>query len=80
MVQSTGKNKYGYLLYDSNAVNKISTIKKYRDMGFLVKEVKVFLESTEKEQGRMIRKRLSSMRLEVDRLNRQINIAEELIK
>ena len=29
MVQSTGKNKYGYLLYGDVAVNKIRTIKKY---------------------------------------------------
>jgi len=78
MVQSTGKNKYGYLLYDDVAVNKIRTIKKYRDMGFSVKEVKEYLESKEDKQQEMIKARILCMKEEIVRLKEQIDLAEKL--
>ena len=80
MVQSTGKNKYGYLLYDDVAVNKIRTIKKYRDMGFSVKEVKEYLESKEDKQQEMIKARIRCMKLEIVRLKEQIDLAEKLLQ
>lgn len=40
LVASVGKNKYGYLLYDEEAIEKIRTIKQYQEFGFKVKEIK----------------------------------------
>ena len=41
LVASTGKNKYGYLLYDEQAVKHIQDIKMYQDFGFALKGIKV---------------------------------------
>lgn len=41
LVVSTGRNKYGHLLYDESAVEKIKEIKLYQDFGFSIKEIQV---------------------------------------
>lgn len=39
LVASSGKNGRGYLLYDSQAREKIIKVKLYQDMGFTIKEI-----------------------------------------
>ena len=49
LVSSTGKNKYGYLLYDDVAVKRIQEIKMYQEFGFALKDIKVLFVSSEEE-------------------------------
>ena len=80
MVHATGKNKYGHLLYDINAVEIICKIKMYRDLGFSVKTTKEIMESSEEIRIVAIRKKILEMNEEVFKLKKQIMIAEELIQ
>lgn len=45
LLAPTGKNKYGYLLYDQLAVEKIKTIRFYQLAGFALKEIKELLDA-----------------------------------
>ena len=80
MVRPVGKNKYGYLLYDSAAVEKIQQIKQYRDMGFSVKETKELLIVADDVRKIRILERIHEMQNEVIRLKTQIEIAEKMIQ
>lgn len=79
LVQPIGKNKYGYLLYDEVAIEKISTIKMYQDMGFSVKEIKQLYCLTEEERKECIAKKLVAMYIKLEHLKFTIAIAEELL-
>lgn len=39
LVSATGRNKYGYLLYDEAAMLRIARIKFYQQLGFSIKEI-----------------------------------------
>ena len=45
LVKATGKNKYGYLLYDEAAQQRIKRIKLMQQLGFKVKEIKDVIDS-----------------------------------
>lgn len=79
LVASTGKNKYGYLLYDEDAVKRIHEIKMYRDFGFSLKDIKVLLASSEEEYLKLMSKRLNDMRMELIKLKANVTRMEELI-
>jgi len=80
MVNATSKNKYGHLLYDTNAVEIIQNIKMYRDFGFSVKETKELMELSEEVRKEKIGKRIIEMNEELSKLKKQIAIAEELVQ
>ena len=44
LVTATGKNNRGYLLYDSEAQERIKKIKLYQDMGFSRKQLKEIID------------------------------------
>ena len=60
LVSPCGRNKMGYLLYDSNALEKIREIKQLQRRGFSLKEIKT-LESATAVQ----RKRTLELKLEI---------------
>lgn len=45
LVSPTGKNKYGYLLYDSSAQARIALIKRYQKLGFKLREVEELVDA-----------------------------------
>ena len=45
LVSPTGKNKYGYLLYDSMAQERIALIKRYQKLGFKLREVEELVDA-----------------------------------
>jgi len=79
IVSASGRNKYGHLIYDGMALDRIRMIKFYRDMGFSGKEVKKLMASTKEEQKNMIRDRISEINEKIDRLSRLIFEAEKII-
>ena len=78
-MESTGKNKYGYLLYDDTTIEKIRIIKQYQNFGFSIKEIKNLLEVPEEEYLKILEKRLMEMQLELKQLERNIRTLEGLI-
>lgn len=80
LVESTGKNKYGYLLYNEETVEKIRIIKQYQNFGFCVKEIKTLLEASEELYLKMMSKRLEGMYMQLDELTTQIKNAKNLIE
>ena len=40
LVEPSGRNKYGYLLYDCRAVDTIRRIKQFQSFGFQIKEIR----------------------------------------
>lgn len=79
LVSSTGKNKYGYLLYDEEAVKRIQEIRMYQEFGFALKDIRLLLECSQKEYVEMMEKKLAEMRKQLLRLEANIVKVEELI-
>ena len=79
LVHSTGKNKYGYLLYDEDVVKRIQEVKMYQDFGFALKEIKVLLDASDAEYIAMIGKKLTDMRKKLSELQVMVKRMEELI-
>lgn len=80
LVSSVGKNKYGYLLYDEAAFEKIRSIKMYQDFGFTIKEIKMLLTASDELYVRMMKERITAMKIELTMLERNIQIAENCIQ
>ena len=79
LVASSGKNKYGYLLYDEKAVEKIRTIKQYQEFGFMVKEIKELLEVSEEVYVEMMNVKMNVMKQKFMELEANISWMEELL-
>lgn len=79
LVASSGKNKYGYLLYDEKAVEKIRTIKQYQEFGFMVKEIKELLEVSEEVYVEMMNVKMNVMKQKFMELEANIGRMEELL-
>lgn len=45
LVVATGRNKYGYLLYDDAAKSRIEKIKFYQQLGFTIKEITIIIDA-----------------------------------
>ena len=80
LVTSTTKNKYGYLLYDEEAVKRIREVKMYQDFGFTLKEIKVLLIASDDEYADMLGKKLNDMRKRLSELETIVKRMEELIE
>ena len=80
LVSFSGKNKYGYLLYDDVAIEKIRIIKKYQDFGFSIKEIKELLVVSDEIYMRMMKDRIESMKIEMAMLGQRIRVAEKCIE
>lgn len=79
LVSPTGKNKYGYLLYDAEAVKRIQEIRMYQEFGFALKDIRLLLEYSQKEYVEMMERKLAEMRKQLLRLEANIVKVEELI-
>ena len=80
LVKPIDKNKYGHLLYDDNAIEKIREIKQYQGFGFAIKEIKTLLTLTEEEHLERLKTKLILMKSEMENLERNINELEQLIE
>lgn len=79
LVECSGKNKYGYLLYDELAVEKIRNIKQYQEFGFTIKEIKILLEASTEEYVIMLMNKLSKMEEELQKLQGNIEKMERML-
>lgn len=79
LVESTGRNKYGYLLYDEEAVTRIQDIKMYQHFGFALKDIKVLLSTSEKEYVELMSKKLADMKEQLIELEANVTKMEGII-
>lgn len=45
LLTPSGKNKYGHLLYDESAQQRVERIKFYQDIGFSIKEINALIDA-----------------------------------
>lgn len=45
LVSASGKNKYGHLLYDEKAQERIARIKLYQQLGFKIREIQTLIDA-----------------------------------
>jgi DNA-binding transcriptional MerR regulator len=79
LVRAIEKNKYGHLLYDEAAVERIREVKQYQDFGFAVKEIEVLLGVSREEYLEMMEERLKGMRMEMERMQENVGKLVRLI-
>ena len=79
LVKAIERNKYGHLLYDEIAIEKIQEIKQYQDFGFSIKEIQELQDLQKEKYMEMLEKRLSLMQLEMQRMQENIEKIEHLI-
>ena len=79
LVKPTNKNKYGHLLYDEDAVQKIAKIKQFQNFGFSIKEIQALQNLSEEEVLEKLKSKLLSMQLELQQLKENISKLEQLI-
>ena len=79
LVKPTDKNKYGHLLYDEVAIEKIVKIKQYQNFGFSINEIQVLQNLSEEEVLEELKSKLLSMQLELQQLKENISKLEQLI-
>lgn len=79
LVSCSGKNKYGYLLYDELAIEKIRIIKRYQDFGFTIREIKELLVASDEIYVGMMKERIEAMKMEMAMLGERIQVAEKCI-
>lgn len=80
LVQASGRNLRGYLLYDVTAQEKIRQIRQLQKFGFQVKEIKVLLQLPQAEQRcRLIRQKAVLERQSTD-LTEQLRQITEMIR
>lgn len=76
----TGKNKYGYLLYDTNAVHRAETIRFMQEMGFKLREIKEIIDAPGDVVKEALKRRLKELEKETVRLEQIIRKANEYIR
>ena len=79
LVASTGRNKYGYLLYDEVAVARIQDIKMYQHFGFALKDIRVLLSTSEEEYVELMSKKLADMKEKLIELEANVTKMEGII-
>ena len=64
LVKATGKNKYGYLLYDEETQKLIARIRFYQKMGFSIKEIKTLMAASREDVIDMIKSQIDHLEKE----------------
>lgn len=80
IVKPTGKNKMGYLLYDTATQEKIGKIRMYQEMGFSIKEIKEIIDAPITSIIPLLENQIEKLKKEGRRIDEQIKILYELIQ
>ena len=79
LVTASGKNKYGYLLYDEAAQGKVKQIKLFQQAGFKVREIKGLLEVPGDVLKPILQQRIEYLKAEIRQKEEVIREVEELV-
>lgn len=80
LVSASSKNKYGYLLYDEVAQNRIAKIKQYQDMGFQINEIKEIIDASDKDLKEALIQRKESLEQEMTHTQSMLALINKMIQ
>lgn len=61
LVCASGKNRYGYLIYDEHAQERIRQIKLFQQLGFTLKEIKEIIDAPNPVVKAALRERVEKL-------------------
>lgn len=79
LVSPSGKNKYGYLLYNPTAQKRIQTIHFYQQLGFSIKEIQTIADASREIQKTALVNRIAALEAEQMQLQHLIQQAKQYI-
>lgn len=80
LVSASGKNKYGHLLYDKTAQERIARIKLYQQLGFKLKEIVTLMDAPGEMVKASLETRIRCLREQKTDIDALIEKAYELMK
>jgi len=80
LVKATRKNKYGYLLYNQYAQERIERIKFLQDLGFSLKEIEQLIDAPKNVLREQLEMQIERLTMEIEQKRATIQKAKELIK
>lgn len=80
LVSASGKNRYGYLIYDSHAQERIRQIKLFQQLGFTIKEIKDIIDAPNHVLKAALEERVEKLKEKREHLDILIGMAYELIE
>lgn len=79
LVKATRKNKYGYLLYNQYAQERIERIKFLQDLGFSLKEIEQLIDAPKNVLREQLEMQIERLVVKIDQKRATIQKARELI-
>lgn len=79
LVSSTGKNKYGHLIYDEMAQMRIAQIRLYQQFGFKLKEIKEIIDAPDYVIKEALENKILKLKEDKIQIDELIKRANELI-
>ncbi len=80
LMYPTGKNKYGYLLYDEHVLHRAKMIKFMQKLGFKLREIKEIIDAPNDVIKEALQRRIKELEVEVSEVEKIIQEANEYIK
>lgn len=80
LVCASGKNRYGYLIYDAHSQERIRQIKLFQQMGFSIKEIKDIIDAPNPVLKAALEERVEKLQEKQEHLELLIGRAYELIE
>lgn len=79
LVSASQKNKYGHLLYDAGAVQRISQIKLYQKFGYSIKEIQEIIDAPNEIRKEKLEKQLVKLKEDQKQLGTTIRVLQGII-
>lgn len=79
LVSPTGKNKYGYLLYDQKVQERIQTLRFYQQLGFSIWEIQTIADAPHAIRRAALVERVAALETEQAALHHLIQQAKQHI-
>lgn len=80
LVSASGKNEYGYLLYDASSQERIKKIKFFQQLGFTVREIKNIIDAPNDVLKSALEERVKMLKEEEEYMECLISRTYELIE
>ena len=79
LIRATGKNKYGYLLYNEEVQRRIADVRFYQELGFTRKEIREILSMSRPGRREKLQKRIDELETENKRMRELMERARAML-
>lgn len=79
LVKSTCRNKYGHLLYDEEAIERIKLIKLYQSAGCSLKEITKIMNSTDEVKNEIVKNKIETLKQKQETIQELIKTLTNMI-